>query len=260
MDDAANNRASNDLIVEVCVDSLESAVAAERGGAKRVELCGALQEGGVTPSAGLIAAARKKVSVALHVMIRPRAGDFYYSADEFSVMSRDVLMAKQLGADGVVFGILDLDGRVDISRTRQLVDLARPLKTTFHRAFDMSSDLLQSLQDVVEAGANRILTSGGAQSALEGAGILRELVSASSERIIIMAAGGISDQNIEAVIKQTGVREIHVGLRTSVASPMLFVNENILMGTIKGQEYQRFVVTEDSVKRLIRAAGRTVES
>jgi len=255
-----NDRVNSDLVVEVCVDSLESAVAAERGGAKRVELCGALQEGGVTPSAGLIATARKKVSVALHIMIRPRPGDFYYSADEFSVMSRDVLMAKQLGADGVVFGILDLDGRVDISRTRQLVDLARPLKTTFHRAFDMSSDLLQSLQDVVEAGANRILTSGGAQSALEGAGILRELVSASSERIIIMAAGGINDQNIEAVIKQTGVREIHVGLRTSVASPMLFVNENISMGTIKGQEYQRFVVTEDSVKRLIRAAGRTVES
>ena len=255
-----NDRVNSDLIVEVCVDSLESAVAAERGGAKRVELCGALQEGGVTPSAGLIATARKKVSVALHIMIRPRPGDFYYSADEFSVMSRDVLMAKQLGADGVVFGILDLDGRVDISRTRQLVDLARPLKTTFHRAFDMSSDLLQSLQDVVESGADRILTSGGAQSALEGAGILRELVSASSERIIIMAAGGINDQNIEAVIKQTGVREIHVGLRTSVASPMLFVNESISMGTIKGQEYQRFVVTEDSVKRLIRAAGRTVES
>ena len=119
----------------------------------------------------------------------------------------------------------------------------------------MSSDLLQSLQDVVESGADRILTSGGAQSALEGAGILRELVSASSERIIIMAAGGINDQNIEAVIKQTGVREIHVGLRTSVASPMLFVNESISMGTIKGQEYQRFVVTEDSVEA-VNTSGR----
>ena len=251
-----NDRVKNDLIVEVCVDSLESAVAAERGGAKRVELCSALQEGGVTPSAGLIATARKEVSVALHVMIRPRAGDFYYSADEFSVMSRDVLMAKQLGADGVVFGLLNRNGRVDIPRTRQLVDLARPLKTTFHRAFDMSSDLLQSLDDVVGAGVDRILTSGSAQSALEGAETLSELVRASGERVIIMAAGGINDQNIEAVIKQTGTREIHVGLRTPVASPMQFMNENISMGTIKGQEYQRFMVTEESVKRLIRAAGR----
>jgi copper homeostasis protein len=254
-----NERVSGELIVEVCADSLESAFAAERGGAKRVELCGALQEGGVTPSAGLIAAARKKVSIALHVMIRPRAGDFYYNADDFSVMSRDVLMAKQLGADGVVFGILDLDGKVDIPRTRQLVDLARPLKTTFHRAFDMSADLRRSLEDVVGGGADRILTSGAAQSALEGVETLRELVRASAGRIIIMAAGGIDDRNVEDVVKQTGVREVHVGLRTPVASPMQFVNENISMGTIKGQEYQRFVVTEESVKRLIRATGSVVE-
>jgi copper homeostasis protein len=259
VDDAVNDRVRNELIVEVCVDALESAFAAERGGAKRVELCSALPEGGVTPSAGLIATARKNVSSALHVMIRPRTGDFCYSADEFSVMSRDVLMAKQLGADGVVFGILDLDGRVDIPRTRQLVDLARPLKTTFHRAFDMSADLRQSLEDVVGAGADRILTSGGAQSALEGAETLRELVLGSAGRIVIMAAGGIDDRNVEAVVKQTDVREIHVGLRTAVASPMQFVNEKISMGTIKGQEYQRFVVTEESVKRLIRAAGSVVE-
>lgn len=255
-----NERVSGELIVEVCADSLESAFAAERGGAKRVELCGALQEGGVTPSAGLIAAARKKVSIALHVMIRPRAGDFYYNADDFSVMSRDVLMAKQLGADGVVFGILDLDGKVDIPRTRQLVDLARPLKTTFHRAFDMSADLRRSLEDVVGGGADRILTSGAARSALEGAETLRELVRASAGRIIIMAAGGIDDRNVEDVVKLTGVREVHVGLRTPVASPMQFVNENISMGAIKGQEYQRFVVTEESVRRLIRAAAPVVES
>ena len=129
-----------------------------------MELCGSLVEGGVTPSAGLIATARQKISIGLHVMIRPRAGDFYYSADEFEVMRRDVLMAKQLGAEGVVFGILDADANVDIQRTRALVDLARPLKVTYHRAFDMSADLFRSLEQVTETGADRILTSGGAQT------------------------------------------------------------------------------------------------
>lgn len=246
---------NEDLIVEVSVDSLESALAAERGGARRVELCGSLLEGGITPSAGLIATARQKITVALHVMIRPRGGDFCYTADEFSVMQRDVLMAKQLGVAGVVFGILDLDGKVDVHRTRQLVDLARPLKATYHRAFDMSVDLCRSLEHVVEAGADAILTSGGAQTALEGAATLRSLVKASSGRIIIMACGGIDDQNVQTIIEQTGVRQIHVGLRTLVASPMRYRNENISMGILKGYEYQRYVVLEDKVERLLRAAS-----
>ncbi len=161
-DSDQSNLSVTDLTVEVCVDSLDSAIAAERGGANRVELCASLVEGGVTPSAGLIATARQKISIGLHVMIRPRAGDFYYSADEFDVMRRDVLMAKQLGAEGVVFGILDADANIDIQRTRALVDLARPLKVTYHRAFDMSADLFRSLEQVTETGADRILTSGGA--------------------------------------------------------------------------------------------------
>jgi copper homeostasis protein len=250
-----NDPMKDELIVEVCVDSLDSASAAERGGAKRVELCSSLLEGGITPSAGLIATARQKISIGLHVMIRPRAGDFYYTADEFSVMQRDVLMAKQLGADGVVFGILDLDGKVDIRRTRQLVTLARPLKATYHRAFDMSVDLHRSLEDVVETGADRILTSGGAPTALEGAAMLRNLVQVAGERVIVMACGGINDQNVQAIVRQTGVGEIHVGLRTPTASPMHYKNDNISMGTLKGHEYQRFVVLEDRVERLLRAAS-----
>jgi copper homeostasis protein len=182
---------SNRVIVEVCVDSLDSALAAERGGAQRVELCSGLMEGGVTPSAGLIATTRQKVSIGLHVMIRPRPGDFCYSPDEFSVMQRDVLMAKQLGADGLVFGILDLDGSVDVPKTRQLVELARPLKTTYHRAFDMSADLGRSLEQVIETGADRILTSGGEPTAVEGAETLRSLVELANGRVIVMACGGI---------------------------------------------------------------------
>jgi copper homeostasis protein len=246
---------NDELIIEVCVDSLESAIAAERGGAKRVELCSGLPEGGITPSAGLIATARQKVSIGLHVMIRPRAGDFCYTVDDFSVMQRDVLMAKQLGANGVVFGILDLDGKVDVHRTRQLVDLAKPLKATYHRAFDMSVDLKQSLEQVVEAGADRILTSGGSQTALEGAMMLRSLVEAGGGRVIVMACGGIHDKNVQHIIKQTGVREIHVGLRTPVQSPMRHRNDHISMGSLKNSEYQRFVVMEERVNGLLRAAS-----
>jgi copper homeostasis protein len=244
----------NDLTVEVCVDSMDSAIAAERGGANRLELCGSLVEGGVTPSAGLIATARQKISIGLHVMIRPRAGDFYYSADEFEVMRRDVLMAKQLGVGGVVFGILDADANIDIQKTRALVDLARPLKVTYHRAFDMSADLFRSLEQVMETGADRILTSGGAQTALAGAATVRRLIEQAGKRAVIMACGGINDQNVQAVVKETAVREIHVGLRTPAASPMRYRNEDISMGSPEGNEYQRFIVLEEKVARLIQAA------
>lgn len=244
---------TNEIAVEICVDSLESAIAAERGGAKRVELCSDLLEGGITPSAGLIATARKKISIGLHVMIRPRGSDFFYSDDEFDVMRRDVLMAKQLGADGVVFGILDLEANVDIQRTRALVDLARPLQTTYHRAFDMSSDLSRALEQVVEAGADRILTSGGAQTAIEGSAVLRSLVERANGRVIIMAGGGIDDQNVQVLLEKTGVREIHAGLKTIVESPMKYRSKSLSMVVAVGREYQRFVVPESKVAKLVRA-------
>jgi copper homeostasis protein len=243
------------IIVEVCVDSLESAIAAERGGAKRVELCASLAEGGVTPSAGMIATTRQKISIGLHVMIRPRAGDFCYTADEFEVMRRDVLMAKQLGADGVVFGLLDADADVDVPRTRALVDFAKPLQTTYHRAFDMSADHFRSLERIAETGAHRILTSGGAPTAVEGIAVLRSLVEAARGRVIVMACGGINQQNVQRVMEATSVREIHAGLRTPLASPMRYRNENISMGPFQSNEYQRFVVLEDTVAQLVRAAS-----
>lgn len=246
---------SNTISVEVCVDSLESAIAAERGGAKRVELSGSLVEGGLTPSAGLIVTTRQKISIGLHVMIRPRAGDFCYTADEFEVMRRDVLMAKQLGADGVVFGILDRDANVDVERTRSLVDLAKPLNTTYHRAFDMSANLLLSLEQVAETGADRILSSGGAPTAIGGTDTLRNLVEAASGRVIIMACGGIDHQNVQGVLEKTLVREIHVGLRTPIASPMRYRNDDISMGPSRRNEYQRFVVLEEDVAQLVRAAA-----
>ena len=158
-------------------------MAAERGGADRVELCAGLPEGGTTPSAGMIAAVRKKIAIGVQVMVRPRGGDFFYSEDEFSIMQRDILIAKQLGANGVVFGILNADGNVDKERMRQLIDLARPLKVTCHRAFDMACDLSRALDDLMEVGADRVLTSGGKKSAVDAMPTLAQLVQQAQGRI-----------------------------------------------------------------------------
>jgi copper homeostasis protein len=236
------------ILLEVCIDSVESAWATEVGGAERVELCGDLLEGGITPSAGMIAQVRRRVSIGLQVMIRPRGGDFCYTADEFEVMKQDILMAKQLGADGVVLGILDADGNVDKARTRQLVDLAQPLNVTFHRAFDMSSNLARALQDVIDAGAQRILTSGGEPTAEAGAHAIANLVQSAYGRIIIMAGGGIRADNAANIVAETHVREIHAGLSVPVPGPMRHRNEKIAMGSADNREYQRFAVSEETVR------------
>jgi copper homeostasis protein len=242
------------LLLEVCVDSVESALAAERGGAKRVELCSGLFEGGVTPSAGMIAAVRSKIAIGLHVMIRPRGGDFCYTVDEFAVMQQDIATAKQLGADGVVFGILDKDGKVDAKRTGVLVDSARPLKVTFHRAIDMSRNPLISLKTLITLGVDRILTSGGEQTALEGTVTIKRLVHAAEDRIVVMAGSGIREQNVRQIIARTGVREIHVSLNACKSSPMRYRNEKLSMGLVTGREYQRSGVFHDRVEKLLQAA------
>jgi copper homeostasis protein len=245
----------DEILIEICVDSVASAVAAERGGAKRVELCGDLLEGGITPSAGMIELVRAKVSIGLQIMIRPRGGDFCYTADEFEIMHRDIETAKKLGADGVVFGILDADGNVDTRRSRGLLELARPLDVTFHRAFDMSADLSRSLEDLCGIGANRILTSGGQPTALHGLQRIAELVKAAQGRIVIMPGSGIKAENAQRIVEESGVCEIHAGLRSSVASPMGFRNPRITMGNEPEREYQRFVVLEENVRSLCRAVS-----
>ena len=242
------------VVLEICADSVESALAAEAGGAHRIELCSNLLEGGVTPSSGLIATVRDRTSVGLYVMIRPRGGDFCYSADEFEAMEQDVVTAKQLGADGIVFGILNEDGQVDVERTRQLVDMARPLKATLHRAFDMSNDLRKALQDIITSGVDRVLTSGGEQTAENGMENIAKLIRAADDRVVIMAGGGITKANVQRIIAATGVREIHASVRVPVPSRMRHRNERISMGAIKGREYERFVVMQDRVSHLLEAA------
>ena len=239
------------VLVEVCVDSVASALAAERGGAGRVELCSNLLEGGVTPSAGLIAAVRSRISIGLQVMIRPRAGDFCYAEEEIDIMRRDIAVAKDLGADGVVLGLLNPEGNVDIDRTCHLVELARPMEVTFHRAFDMAADLLQALEDVCAAGADRLLTSGGEPTCLQGTSMIARLFTAARGRIAIMPGGGIGYEDAASIIESTGVREIHVGLSSSVRSPMLYRNPRISMGKAPGREYQHAQVLEQDVRKLL---------
>ncbi|HET8891897.1 MAG TPA: copper homeostasis protein CutC [Candidatus Angelobacter sp.] len=245
------------VLLEICLDSVESAVASERGGADRVELCAGLSEGGTTPSTGMIAAVRKKISIGMHVMVRPRGGDFLYSADEFGIMQRDILIAKQLGANGVVFCILNAHGGVDKDRMRQLIEMARPLKVTCHRAFDMSCEMEQALDDLMEVKVDSVLTSGGKKSAVDAMPTLKQLVQQAQGRISVMACGELSIANVKAVIAYSGVREVHAGLGTSVSSAMKFRNQRIEMGTLANSEYQHVVVTESSVREL-RAAVDSV--
>lgn len=206
-------------ILEIAVQTVEAAIAAERGGADRIELSAELPLGGVTPSAELLRAARNRVSIPIFSMIRPRGGDFVYSAAEFSAMKNAIATAKELGMNGVVLGILRRDGRVDIERTRELIELAKPLPVTFHRAFDACPDFRQALEDVIRAGATRILTSGGAPTAAEGAAVIAELVQLTAGRIVLLPGGGILSGNALEIVRRTDVREIHAGLSSVLAHP-----------------------------------------
>jgi copper homeostasis protein len=200
------------ILVEACVDSVASSLAAERGGADRLELCDALFDGGTTPSAGMIAACRAAVSIPLFVLIRPRGGGFVYSDAERDVMRRDIVVARELGADGVVIGGLRPDGTIDVALVRLLMAAAGELPVTFHRAFDLTADLVASLESLAGAGVARVLTAGGAQTASEGATTLGDLVRRAGSRLTVMAGGGVREDNVQRLVERTGVREVHVRL------------------------------------------------
>jgi len=242
--------------VEICVDSVESAVAAERGGAQRVELCSDLLEGGVTPSAGLIAEVRQRIGIGLFVMIRPRGGDFCYTDPEFETMRRDVGVAREMGADGLILGVLDAHARVDVARTRQLVDVAGPTPVTFHRAIDMTPDPEDALRCVMETGAARVLTSGGAAKVTEGLSVVARMVQAARGRMIVMPGGGITPETVVNVAEATGATEFHASLRTACPAPVEFRRNDVQMGEIRDREYVRYVVEEENVRALTTALRR----
>lgn len=239
-------------LIEVCVNSVESALAAQDGGADRVELCDNLFEGGTTPSAGSIALARERLQIRLHVIIRPRGGDFLYSDLEFAIMRRDIEVAKELGADGVVLGLLTADGEIDVPRTAELAALARPLSVTFHRAFDVARDPFQALETLARMGIDRVLTSGQEESVAEGAELIADLVTRAADRLIVMPGGGFSVRNVGRIVAQTGAREIHVTGFADVDSQMRFRNERVFMGgLLRPPEYNR-AVTDAAIIRNLR--------
>jgi copper homeostasis protein len=203
---------AHEPLLEITVESLDSALAAERGGADRIELCAELIRGGITPSAAAMRKLHEEMEIPVFSIIRPRAGDFLYSDSELAAMKRDITTARDLGMEGVVLGILRADHSVDIERTTELVQWARPLEVTFHRAFDNTPDLLLALEGVIATGATRILTSGGAAGAPQGVETLRKLVQAAGNRIVIMPGAGLDARNITKVIADTKAREFHAGL------------------------------------------------
>lgn len=239
-------------ILEICVDSVESAVAAEEGGAQRVELCSALTEGGLTPSLGLIRAVRSRIKIGVHVMVRPRSGDFFYSDDDLEVMREDIAHAVECGVDGVALGLLTSNGDVNVERTRELIGLARPLEVTFHRAIDLSRDIDGALEDVIRAGADRILTSGGEPSAMQGRRQIRDMVLAADGRIGVMVGGGIRSANVQEIAQVTGAQEFHTALRRPVSSTIKYQKRKVHLGNSGNDDYTHSVVRASDV-RAIRA-------
>lgn len=236
--------------LEVCANSYASALAAQNGGAKRAEFCDNLAEGGTTPSYGQLALAKKNLLIEIWPIIRPRGGDFLYSDTEFELMKEDIKICNSLNCEGVVIGILKADGKIDKERCAELIELARPMDVAFHRAFDMSNDMDQALEDLIELGIKRVLTSGGASSALLGAEKLSQLVKKANGRITIMPGAGINENNIQQLIDQTGATEFHASAKEFVESKMKFRNNESKMGSID-DEYRYELTSEIKVKALV---------
>lgn len=237
--------------IEICVDSVESCINAEKGGADRLELCGNMFEGGTTPSYGVLQLAREMVSKPIYAMVRPRGGDFCYNDIEFEIMKREIKLMKELKIDGIVFGILTKEGKVDKERYSKLLDLWGTNKATFHRAIDVSSNLNEACEDIISLGFERILTSGGEANVMSGIIKLKELVEKYNDKIIIMPGSGINERNIEYINDTIKANEYHMTANKTVESVMQYRNENVFMGaSLRPPEFSVKYTDENKVKNI----------
>lgn len=238
-------------ILEVCIDTVESGIIAESAGADRVELCDNLAEGGTTPSLGTARCAIRNLKIPVNIIIRPRGGDFLYTGFDFEIMEEEIHIAREEGVNGVVLGVLQANGHVDIERTARLVQLARPMQVTFHRAFDMTPDPFDALEEVIITGADRLLTSAHDNFVYNNARLLRELIERAAGRIIIMPGAGINENNIADIINKTNASEYHLTGRKQVVSLMQYRKENISMGgSGEHPEYSRKYASRDIIHKV----------
>lgn len=242
---------------EICANSVESCLAAQEGGADRVELCAGIPEGGTTPSYGEIKLARKLLTkTKLHVIIRPRGGDFLYTPLELERMEEDIRICRELGVDGVVFGCLTEEGEIDREANRRLVELARPMSVTFHRAFDRTADPMKALEDIISLGCNRILTSGQQPKAIDGISLLAQLEKKLKEYplppIQLLAGSGINEENIRQIFDATGIHEYHFSARVNVVSKMKHYNHEVYMGAKGADESYSLVTSAEKVRNTIK--------
>lgn len=239
--------------IEICANSVASCLQAQKGGAYRVELCAGIPEGGTTPSYGETAVARQLLDIKLNIIIRPRGGDFLYSEVEHQAMLHDIEMAKKLGVDGVVIGCLKANGTIDMERNKELIDAAKGMSVTFHRAFDMCKDPFESLEQIISLGCDRVLTSGQQPTAIEGVSLLAELVAKANSRIIIMPGSGVNEENIATIAAETKATEFHFSAREPIDSKMEYRNPNLKMGgtVVSIDEFIQNITDAEKVRRTI---------
>jgi len=251
---------SPSVLVEVCVDSVAGALIAQESGAARVELCADLLEGGTTPSAGTIALACERLAIPVVVLVRPRAGDFLYDATEREILCRDVAAVRRAGAAGVAIGALTADGAIDVEAMRALIDVARPMSVTMHRAFDLTRDRDESLDALLALGVDRVLTSGGAPTAAEGIAVLRALVQRAGDALTILAGGRVTADVAPRLVREAGVREVHVRGAAPVESAMRFRRDDVVFGKAYApDEYRWMDVSAPRVREVV-AAVRSAAS
>lgn len=239
---------------EICVDSVAGVRSAVQAGADRVELCADLFEGGITPSLGMVQRARTVDGIGLHVMIRPRGGDFVFDGEDAVVMLADIEAVRGAGADGIVIGALTPNGSIDVPLTRKLIDAAGPLSVTFHRAFDMTAEPVRALEVLIELGVSRVLTSGQEATVLEGAPLIRKLIEQAGQRIIVMPGGGITARNAARIVEELQPQEMHFAALTATPSPSRWRNDHVFMGgELRAPEYSRMTTSAEVITAVMAA-------